>query len=120
MKPSSCKSKGRNYQKQIVRKLSEVLQVDVEKDGDLESRPMGQSGSDIIIRGVAKTLFPFGVECKNVEKLNIWGALDQAEEYGEPLLFFTRNRTPSYVAMKSDKFFELYTELLNYRNGKGD
>jgi len=118
MKPSSCKAKGRRFQQWVASKIGELLNIEVVKDGDIESRPMGQSGSDIILRGSAKELFPFGVECKCVENLSIWKALEQANEYGEPLLFFTRNRTSKYVCLKADKFFELYSELLNYRNGK--
>jgi hypothetical protein len=84
---------------------------------------MGQSGSDIILRGDAKRLFPFGVECKCVENLSIWKALKQAEEYGEPLLFFTRNHTEKYVCMRADAFFRLYSAYVDhndvYRQGMG-
>ena len=46
MKTSSAKAKGRNLQKWVVSKLIEHLQLDEE---DLESRPMGSSGEDIIM-----------------------------------------------------------------------
>lgn len=120
MNASSAKAKGRRLQQWVANKIGKTIDCEVEKDGDIESRPMGQSGSDVILRGVAKELFPFGVECKNVENLSIWKALDQAKEYGEPLLFFTRNRTSKYVACRANQFFEMYAELLAYRKGKGD
>lgn len=117
MKTSSCKAKGRRFQQWVAERIGKVLDIEVVKDGDIESRPMGQSGSDIILRGEAKRLFPFGVECKNVESLSIWKALKQAEEYGNPLLFLTRNRTPKYVAMRADEFFKMYQELLEVNDG---
>lgn len=108
MKTSSAKAKGRRFQQWVAQQIGLVLDIPVEKDGDIESRPMGQSGSDIILRGEARKRFPYGVECKNVESLSIWAALKQAEEYGFPLLFFTRNRTNRYVAMRAEEFFRLY------------
>ena len=120
MKASSCKAKGRRLQQWVAKEIGKLLGVEVVKDGDIESRPMGQSGSDIILRGEARRLFPYGVECKNVENLSIWKALKQAEEYGEPILFFSRNNTPKYVAMRAEEFFLLYKQLLNYNSGKGN
>ena len=46
MKTSSAKAKGRNLQKWVVSKLVEHLQLDPD---DLESRPMGSSGEDVIM-----------------------------------------------------------------------
>ena len=112
MKASSAKAKGRRFQQWVALQISKVTGIPVGKDGDIESRPMGQSGSDIIIRGEAKRLFPYGVECKNQETLSIWKSLLQAEEYGKPLLFFTRNRTPKYVALRAEEFFKLYKKGL--------
>ena len=40
---------------------------------------MGDSGEDILLSPAARKLFPFSVECKNQEKLNIWSSLEQAE-----------------------------------------
>jgi hypothetical protein len=59
----------------------------------------------------ARNLFPYSVEAKNVEKLNIWSALDQAAENSRedsnPLLFFKRNRSKLYVAFEAEHLFEL-------------
>jgi hypothetical protein len=93
------KAKGRRLQKQIAECISEIIDTPVEKDGELEPRPMGQSGRDVILRGEALKKFIFhGIECKNQEALNIW----------KPIVFFKRNRSETYVAMKADDFFELY------------
>ena len=55
-------------------------------------------------------MFTFhGIECKNRETLNIWQALSQAEEHGgKPIVFFKRNFSETYVALKVEDFFDLY------------
>ena len=118
------KAKGRRLQKQIAECISKITNIPAAKDGDIESRPMGQSGRDVILRGKAKEMFIFhGIECKNRETLNIWQSLAQAEEHGgKPIVFFKRNRSETYVAMKADDFFELYElaleEIMNGKDNK--
>ena len=46
---------------------------------DVRSTTMGDSGEDILLSPEARKLFPFAVECKNQERLNIWDSLSQAE-----------------------------------------
>lgn len=107
---ASRKAKGRRLQKKIAEFISKIINIPVQKDGDIESRPMGQSGRDVILRGKAKELFIFhGIECKNRESFSIWKALAQAEEHGgKPIVFFKRNRSEIYTAMKAEDFFDLY------------
>lgn len=111
---ASRKAKGRRLQKEIAEYIGKLLNIPVEKDGDLDVRPMGQGGRDVILRGKALKQFIFhGIECKNQEALNIWSALAQAEEHGgKPIVFFKRNRSDTYVAMKAEDFFELYEMAL--------
>lgn len=113
--PASRKAKGRRLQKQIAELISKTTNIPAQKDGDIEPRPMGQGGRDVILRGRAKELFIFhGIECKNQEALNIWKALLQAEEHGgKPIVFFKRNRSDTYVALKVEDFFELYDLALD-------
>ena len=40
---------------------------------------MGAGGEDLIMARAARQMFPFSVECKNVEKLNVWEAYEQAK-----------------------------------------
>ena len=107
---ASRKAKGRRLQKQIAEKISEITNIPAQKDGDIEPRPMGQSGRDVILRGEALEKFIFhGIECKAQEALNIWSALAQAEEHGgKPIVFFKRNRSKTYAVLEVDDFFELY------------
>ena len=52
------------------------------------------------------------IEAKDVEKLNIWQALEQSKrDSGEdeiPVVMFKRNRSKVYVAVPFDEFMELY------------
>ena len=77
MKTSSAKAKGRNLQKKVRELLIELLKVDPE---DIESRSMGASGEDLIMAKAARNLFPYSIECKNQEKINVWSAYKQATD----------------------------------------
>ena len=111
MKTRSAKSKGRRLQNQIKELLLESFK-ELEPD-DVRSITMGDSGEDILLSPAARRLFPFSVECKNQEKLNIWSSLEQAETNSGkhvPLLIFKRNRTKTYAVLEFDKLLELLNE----------
>jgi hypothetical protein len=114
IKTSSAKAKGRRLQAEIAQMISKVTCIPVEKDGEIDVRPMGQSGRDVILRGRAKELFCFhGIECKNCERIQIWDAIKQAETHGgKPAIFFKRNRSDIYVVLKAEDFFELYKKVI--------
>ena len=75
MKTQSAKAKGRKLQQWVRDQLIEQLDVHPE---DIESRSMGAGGEDLIMARAARQKFPFSIECKNVEKLNVWEAYEQA------------------------------------------
>lgn len=110
MKTRSAKAKGRRFQQEI---RSAILEVFKNFDADdVKVAIMGESGTDIKLSPYARQFFPYSVECKNVEKLNIWQALKQAEENTKEgtatLLTFSRNRMPEpYVALKLSDFMRL-------------
>lgn len=112
MKPRSSKAKGRRFQQEI---RSAILEVFKNFDADdVKVAIMGESGMDIKLSPYARQFFPYSIECKNVEKLNIWQALKQAEENTKEgtatLLAFSRNRMPEpYVAMKLSDFMRFMT-----------
>ena len=114
MKTQSAKAKGRRLQQWIRDILVEKLNIHPE---DIESRSMGAGGEDLIMARAARESFPYSVECKNQEKLNIWSSLQQAEDNaGEhiPLVVFKRNRSKTYVAFELDKLME----ILNGKDSK--
>ena len=111
MKPRSAKNKGKRLQNKIRDLILEKF--DILEPDDVRSITMGDSGEDILLSPVARRLFPFSVECKNQEKLNIWSSIEQAEENSgkhTPLVIFKRNRTKTYAVLEFDKLLELLNE----------
>ena len=111
MKPRSAKNKGKRLQN-IIRDLI-LEKFDILEPDDVRSITMGDSGEDILLSPAARKLFPFSVECKNQEKLNIWGALEQAEDNSgnhTPLVIFKRNRSKTYAVLEFDRLLELLNE----------
>ena len=91
MKTQSAKAKGRNLQKWVVNKLIEEFDIHPE---DIKSCSMGAGGEDVVMARAAREKFPFSVECKNVEKLNVWDAYEQACANSgdhEPIVFIKKN-----------------------------
>ena len=69
MKTRSAKNKGKRLQNDVRDLILETF-TELEPD-DVRSTTMGDSGEDILLSPAARKLFPFSVECKNQEKLNI-------------------------------------------------
>ena len=111
MKPRSAKNKGKRLQNKVRDLILEKF-TQLEPD-DVRSITMGDSGEDILLSPAARRLFPFSVECKNQEKLNIWSSLEQAEGNSgnhPPLVIFKRNRSKTYAVLEFDKLLELLNE----------
>ena len=77
---------------------------------------MGAGGSDILLSTAAKAIYPWSVECKAQERVNVWQAYAQAEankdhEDDEPIVFISRNRQKPLVLMDAEFFVtERYKE----------
>jgi hypothetical protein len=111
MKPRSAKNKGKRLQNKVRDLILEKF-TQLEPD-DVRSITMGDSGEDILLSPAARRLFPFSVECKNQEKLNIWSSLEQAEGNSgnhPPLVIFKRNRTKTYAVLEFDELLKLLNE----------
>lgn len=110
MKSQSAKAKGRNAQKEVRDKL--LARAPTLTQNDIRSTSMGASGVDILMSEAALRTYPFAIEVKCQESLNVWAALIQAEEQRKetitPILCFKRNRSDMYVAMKFEDFLRLY------------
>ena len=110
MKTSSAKAKGRRPLKRFRELLLKWLPLE---PGDITVTPSGVTGVDLQLSPEALRYIPYGVEGKAEEALSIWGALRQAESHCKglslrrPLLVFTRNRTPLYVALEAEEFVRL-------------
>ena len=113
MNTASRKAKGRRLQQQFMKLLIEKLDIDPE---DIESRSMGAGGEDLIMSKAARTKFPYSVECKNQERLNIWQAWDQAngnKGIYEPLIVIKKNGTPPLVVLNAENFLEMIKDFNN-------
>jgi len=81
---------------------------------DIESRSMGAGGEDLIMSRAAREKFGYSIECKNVEKLNVWSAYEQCESNSgdyEPVLFMKKNRKEPLVVIDAKHFFNLLRRL---------
>ena len=108
MKTSSAKAKGRNLQKKVRELLIEKLMIHPE---DIESRSMGAGGEDLIMSRSAREKFPYSIECKNQESLNIWKSYEQAQQNSgnyEPIVVLKRNNVKPLVLVDADYFVELH------------
>jgi len=108
MKPQSAKQKGRKFQQQVRDKLIEQLEIHPE---DIESRSMGAGGEDLIMARAARQKFPMSIECKSVERLNVYEAYEQASANSgsyEPVLFMKKNRKKALVVVDADYFISLF------------
>ena len=112
MRPQSCKSKGRKFQQKITRSIVEAF--DELANDDVRSTSMGAQGEDILLSPLARALLPLSIECKCVERLNVWQCLEQAtvnaqlHDGATPCLVFSRNRSPTYAVLPWDCVLELY------------
>ena len=77
--PRSSKAKGRRLQNMVRDRLRAAFAQYLEDD-DIKSQIMGVNGEDIVLSPAARKLIPYSIECKNVERLNIWQCLQQAED----------------------------------------
>lgn len=109
MLTQSAKAKGRRAQQEIVATIKKAFPT--LKDNDVQSVSMGTGGEDIVMSPLAESMFPYSVECKNVERLNVWKAIEQTQTNAPrgklPILAIRRNRTKPSAVIPWDHFIEL-------------
>ena len=113
MKTQSAKAKGRRLQQWVRDQLIEELKVHPE---DIESRSMGAGGEDLIMARAAREKFPYSIECKNVEKLNVWDAYEQAKQNSgdyEPIVVMKKNGKKPVVVVDAEYFVRMHNESNN-------
>ena len=107
MKTQSAKAKGRRLQQWFRDLLIEELEVHPE---DIESRSMGAGGEALIMARAARAKFPYSIECKNQESVNVWKSYDQAKENSgnyEPIVIIKRNKSKPLVLIDAEHFVNL-------------
>lgn len=114
MKTSSAKAKGRRAAQELKEALLEWA-PDLCSD-DIVVTSAGDTGEDLKLSPRAREIYPYVVECKNVEKLNVHEAYEQAVEHwqkrgcksGEfPILAFKRNKTDMKIVVSLEHFLKL-------------
>ena len=83
---------------------------------DIESRSMGAGGEDLIMARAARVKFPFSIECKNQEALNVWKSYEQAEANSgdyEPVVFIKRNNQKPLVVVDAEYFIRIHNERVD-------
>jgi len=111
MKTQSAKAKGRRLQQWVRERLIEGLDIHPE---DIESRPMGSGGEDLIMARAAREKFPFSIECKNQESGNVWKAYEQASVNAknyEPLVILKKNNEKPLVVVDAQIFIDLIRKI---------
>ena len=110
----ASKAKGRrlqNYVRDMLRDVYPQLHPD-----DLKSQTMGMTGEDIVRTPAAKEVCTFSFECKNVEKLQIWKAIEQCEanrpDCSSSAIVFKKNGKEPYVAIP----FTVFCDMLQAEN----
>lgn len=104
MRPSSAKAKGRKLQQYAKAVLDRVFGFE---DGDIESRPMGSGGVDLMCSPKVRKRFPISIECKNTKSFPSVSALEQSK-------FNTKDGTIPAVVWKP--FGKGYDESIIYFN----
>ena len=119
MRPQACKSKGRRFQQKVARSILDAFPHLTEDD--VTSTSMGAPGEDIKLSAAARRALPLSLECKCVERLNVWQCIEQAQSNtpvgATPCLVFSRNRSPSYAVVPWETLLGLFQ--LADRGGTG-
>ncbi len=111
MKPKSCREKGRKFEFWVRKLISTVLNIPLD---NVLIRSKSAAGVDVWVSNTYREVFPFGVECKNRNKLSFWKTVSQAinnavKEKLIPLIIAKRGREV-WVSMPAEVFFAI---LLN-------
>lgn len=119
---ASRKGKGRGLQMWVAKRISKLIEIPFDNQDDqclIHCREMGQSGVDIILRGKAQDAFPYSIECKNSESLNIVETVRQAksnEAKGTDWIIVHKKKALSEpIAIMSWNTFEKLFKWIEYQ-----
>ena len=115
MNVKSVKAKGRALQNLVRDKLRDAFcnttKIPRLHEEDIKSQTMGMTGEDIVLSPKGKEMIPYSFECKNVERLQFWPTVEQAEsntgKVSIPAVVIKKNRKKPYVAIPLNHFIEL-------------
>ena len=108
MKTQSGKAKGRRLQQWVMNQILDRFTGLA--DDDVTSRSMGCGGEDVLLSPKARAKFPFSIEAKNTERLNLYKAysqcIDNSKELHEPLLIIKKNHSKPLAVVDAEWFIK--------------
>lgn len=111
MKTQSAKAKGRRLQQEVASSLAKRYDLTYGQDEDFSSRGMGQSGVDIAMSPLAKSMCPFDIEAKCQETWSIpewWRqTIANTKEGRIPLLVIKKNRHETLAILRFEDLLRL-------------
>jgi len=122
IKISSRKGKGRRLQYWVCKRLADILQIEFNQQDDqcdIHSREMGQSGTDVILRGKAFERLLYSIECKSGESINLLKAIEQAKQNNKEkmnwLLIHKRKQYKKPIVIMDWETFEKLERIRHVR-----
>tara|TARA_R110000803_G_scaffold210821_1_gene283961 strand:+ start:393 stop:752 length:360 start_codon:yes stop_codon:yes gene_type:complete len=118
MKTRSAKNKGVRLQNWIRDKLYEVFPEI--PDEHIKPAIMGETGEDVRLTPEARAIIPIKIEAKNVEKLSVWAAYDQAVSHpasATPVLIMKKNNRKPLAVVDAEYLFKLLRDQYEVNNG---
>jgi len=117
------KAKGKSFQNDI---RDEILKLFPHlTTNDVYSTSMGSQGIDIKLSPEARKVFPYAVECKRSESININKAFEQSKTNGDkegliPIVVSKQNYKDSLVTLEWEVFKEMLKRLYRVEFGNTD
>ena len=115
----SSKAKGRRLQNLVRDALRDIYTPELHED-DIRSQTMGMTGEDIVFSPAAREICPFSFECKNVERLQMWQAIEQCDknrkDSNAPAIVFKKNGKDPYIAIP----FAVFGDMLQHEYDTGE
>ena len=106
------KDKGAQFQKDCADFIAKLFGLEWDNTDDhspVKTRPMGSAGTDLIFQEPLLSLFPYDVECKNVENLSVPATVEQATANVKKgrtwLIFWKRKSFKEPVVIMSQEAF---------------
>lgn len=108
MKPRSCREKGRRFEFWTRKVIASLLNIPLE---EVLIRSKSAPGTDVWVSPSFRELFPFGVECKNKNRISFWKTVKQAEENAIkdgliPMIWMKNKKV--WVALPLEVFFVIF------------
>jgi hypothetical protein len=89
---------------------------------DVKPVLMSGAGVDIQISPAMRVRFPFSIECKRTESLNVWAAFKQAKDNAvggtHPVVVVKSNRQPPLAVLTFETFMAMWEEIDKSRGGR--